>query len=124
MSRNYLFIFWVVAIAVVAQTLLKTGVSQIGIITNLSFPTFFHTFLKMVTNPFIITGLSLYLLSTFFWLILLSRLDLSFLYPFGALQYILIYISAFFFLNESINLGKIVGLSLILIGIFIINHSQ
>ena len=121
MLKNYLLILLTICISITAQTLLKTGMKQIGEVARLELSVILPLILQVGTNLFIIGGLSLYVIGTFFWLVLLSRLDLSFLYPFGALQYIFIFIISYFFLGESIKLGRIIGVLVILAGIYIIS---
>jgi drug/metabolite transporter (DMT)-like permease len=76
----------------------------------------------MGTNVYVIAGLSLFVIGTFFWLVLLSRLDLSFVYPFGALQYFMIYLISYFLLGETISIGKIIGVAIIMSGILVIGR--
>ncbi|OGG00196.1 hypothetical protein A2Y99_05080 [Candidatus Gottesmanbacteria bacterium RBG_13_37_7] len=120
MFKNYLLIFLSIAISVVAQTFLKSGMNKIGAISTLDWSTLWPLILQIATNINIIIGISMYVVGTFFWLVLLSRLDLSFLYPFGALQYLLIFIISFYFLGEEIKPARIIGVIFILIGILII----
>lgn len=120
MLKNYLLILLTICISVTAQILLKTGMKDIGRIDGLEISVIIPLIFRMATNIFVILGLSLYVIGTFFWLVLLSRLDLSFLYPFGALQYLLIFIVSYFLLGEQIKLARIIGVVIILFGIFII----
>lgn len=122
MLKNYLLIFLSIILSVIAQTLLKIGMSKGGVISSVSFDTILPLIWRMGTNIFVIAGLSLYVIGTFVWLILLSRLDLSFLFPFGALQYFIIYLISYFFLGEHITLGRIAGVALIMVGIVIISR--
>ena len=121
MYRNYFLILLTICISVIAQTLLKTGMKGIGRIDGLNLEVIIPLLLKIATNFYIIAGLSLYVVGTFFWLVLLSRLDLSFLYPFGALQYLLIFVISYFLLGEQIKLARIIVVLVILAGIFIIS---
>lgn len=122
MFKNFLLILLTVCISVVAQTILKTGMNGIGKIESLAPSLIIPLGIKMATNPFVFIGLSLYVVGTFFWLVLLSRLDISFLYPFGALQYVFIYLISYFFLGEHITIGRIIGVVFIMIGIFVIGR--
>ncbi|MCL4339415.1 multidrug resistance protein [Patescibacteria group bacterium] len=121
MLKNYIIILLTICISVIAQTLLKTGMKEIGTVESLSLEKIIPLAIKMGTNVFVLAGLSLYGIGTFFWLILLSRLDLSFLYPFGTLQYFFIFIVSYLVFGEDIKLARIVGVSIILVGIFIIS---
>jgi drug/metabolite transporter (DMT)-like permease len=120
MIKNYLLILLTVCISVTAQTMLKTGMNQIGKLEISELSLVLPMIIRMGTNIFVILGLSLYVAGTFFWLVLLSRLDLSFLYPFGALQYLLIFIVSYFLLGEEIKLARIIGVFVVMLGIFII----
>lgn len=121
MIINYLLLAISITISVVAQTFLKIGVGEVGVIESLVPHTIISTLFIFATTWQIVLGLFLYMMGTFIWLVLLSRLDLSFLYPIGALQYVLVFIFSYFFLGEHITFGRIAGLIFILIGILIIN---
>lgn len=120
MLINYILLSIALIISVVAQTLLKTGVKEIGVIETLSFESVIPLVITFVSTWQIVVGLLMYVGGMFLWLVLLSRLDLSFLYPIGALQYILVFVFSYSFLGENITIGRVVGLIFILIGIFII----
>jgi hypothetical protein len=48
---------------------------------------------KLVLNPFVFSGLVLYIISTIVWLIALSKTTLSFVFPFTALIFVLVMLS-------------------------------
>lgn len=120
MLKNYLLILLSIIISVSAQTLLKTGMNGIGKIEALEPAVLIPLIIKMGTNLFVIGGLALYVVGTFFWLVLLSRLPLSFLYPFGALQYFFIFLISYLLLGEDIKPARIIGVGIITVGILII----
>ena len=120
MVINYLIIALTILISVTGQTLLKTGMTGLGKVDSLDMASVVPLVLRMATNIWVILGLSFFVIGTFFWLVLLSRLDLSYVYPFGALQYVLIFSISYFFLHEQISGGRIVGVLFILAGILII----
>src|SRR4030042_6914024 len=121
MLKNYLLILLTILISIVGQTLLKAGMNGIGRIEAVELSTVIPLILRGGTNIFIIAGLTLFVIGTFFWLVLLSRLDISFLYPFGALQYLFIFLISYLFLGEEIRMGRIIGVLIILAGIFVIS---
>lgn len=120
MFINYILLAISIIISVVAQTILKTGMGEIGVIERLAPEDVIPLILIFASSWQIVLGLFMYILGMFLWLVLLSRLDLSFLYPIGALQYILIFFFSYIFLGENITMGRIIGLAFILLGIFII----
>lgn len=68
-------------------------------------------------NPRIAAGLALYLLGSCLWVYCLSRAPLSVVYPFNALNFVLVAFLAFAFLDERLSLLSLCGLGFILLGI-------
>ena len=74
-----------------------------------------------LTNPKLIIGAILYGSSFLTWLWLLSKEDLSSIYPIVvALGYLSIMLVSFVFLKEQASLAKFIGAFLILVGVFFI----
>lgn len=115
-----LFIF-VILLQSVAQILEKYGMMQMGQITNTGQLFSIPTILKIVTNPYIIGGVALSAMGLFLWLGVLSNLKVSYIYPFGAISYILLAVLAHFILKESITPIHGVGICVIVLGCYLIN---
>jgi drug/metabolite transporter (DMT)-like permease len=110
-----------VTIGVVGQIFIKMGVNLVG---DIDFSGgFISAYLKIFLTPWVITGSLIYFSSTFFWLYALSKVDLSFAYPFLALSYVLIILSSRFFLGESIPLIRWIGVLVICFGVFLVSKS-
>lgn len=77
----------------------------------------------IVSNVYIVGGVFIFVFSLLLWLYLLSQFDLSFLYPFGSLSYILAAIGGWFFFAENITLCRGGGIFLILIGVLLVAKS-
>jgi uncharacterized membrane protein len=65
----------------------------------------------------------MYGLSTIFWLIALSKKDLSFVYPFISLTYVLVLVLSSLVLKEDIGINKLAGTLIIMFGLVIIARS-
>ena len=78
---------------------------------------------KLLFNPFVFGALSLYALGAIFWLFVLSRFDLSYAYPFGALSYVLITAASWLIFKEDIPALRLVGIGCIMVGILILARS-
>jgi len=72
--------------------------------------------LKVILNPFVFSGLVLYVISTILWLIALSKSTLSFVFPFTALIFVLVMLSARIVFLEPIPSLRYFGILLICIG--------
>ena len=98
------------------QILWKVGMTDIGPITSITT----GSFVSMVLSPWVIGGTLCYGLSTVFWLIALSRADLSFVYPFIALTFVIIFIASFFLFHEQISFMRLFGALVIISGIIVL----
>lgn len=108
-----MYIIPVVFFAAISQILMKHGMNKIG---KISLKFFLKKFFKIVFNPFVFSGLAISLVGTFFWLIALSKLDVSGIYPLISLSYVLTAFLAFVVLKENINKFRWIGIALIVIG--------
>ncbi len=90
--------------------------TDIGPISSLS-P---GTFIAMLLSPWVIGGTVCYGLSTIFWLIALSRADLSFVYPFIALTFVIIFIASHALFHENISAFRLIGAIIIISGIIVL----
>ncbi|OQX50660.1 hypothetical protein B5M47_03535 [candidate division CPR3 bacterium 4484_211] len=115
----YLMILTSVIIGVAGQLLMKQGVSKIGQFSEGVIPFLF----KAVTSPWVIIGLTAYGAGTVIWLLILSKVDVSFAYPMLSLGYIFLLIFAAFFLGEHISIIRILGVLLITLGVVLITRS-
>lgn len=106
----------------VGQLLLKRGMNTMGPLT-LSASNLFEVLLKMGTNPFVIVGLMVYVGSTVFWLTALSRVDLSYAYPFASLSYIVMLIASWQIFNENLSPLRLLGTFVIAMGVFLVSRS-
>ena len=106
-------ILFSIAIAMAGQVSLKFGMNDIGRLGLTQLLT------KMATSPIILMGLALYAVSAVLWMIVLSRVDLSYAYPFLGLTFVgMLFLTKFIF-HEDINLWRWAGTTLILIGVIV-----
>jgi multidrug transporter EmrE-like cation transporter len=117
---------WVgIAIAVltggVAQTLMKTGVRQVG---SFGDTPFFGYVLNLLTTPVIWGAIISYGLGVIFYMFLLSQNDLSFLYPvMTALGLVLVTIISAALFQEQISVLRLAGIVVVILGVFLVSRS-
>jgi len=102
--------------ASLGQVFWKIGMNSIGAIDNFSI----SGIISMFLNPLIILGLVMYGLSTVFWLIALSQKDLSYVYPFIALTFIIVLVLSKFVLHENVGVYRIIGTLIIIAGLVVV----
>ena len=118
MLTNLIFIITSVLLNALAQILLKAGMknfSNIDLKNNV-----IQTFISIAINPYIICGFISYGISILLWLWVLSKVDVSYAYPFQALGYIVVTILAWLIFQENINLTRIIALIFITLGLIIL----
>lgn len=123
MTLSILFlIFLSVSLSVAAQLLLKAGMSSDAVKQVLG-TNAFDSILAIFTNIHVLGGLFAYVASAGFWLIVLSKMDVSKAYPFVGLGFVLTMLFAYFFLNEPLTLVKVAGTLMVAFGVVLIATS-
>lgn len=115
---NYFLIFFQVVINTGAQLLLKTGAKGLDFSQPIC-----TVFISMLSNVYIWCGGFIFVVSFLLWLYLLNQFELSFLYPFGSLSFVLASIGGWFFFSEHLGLIRILGVILIFIGVIFVAKS-
>ena len=112
-----------VILSMVGQLILKRGMSDLGPVSfaTRSIP---EIIWAIATDPFIIFGMVIYAVSVLYWLVGLSRVPLSYAYPFISLSYVLILGASFFLLGEHLSLLRIGGVLVICLGVLLVAFSN
>ncbi|MCL5105232.1 MAG: multidrug resistance protein [Armatimonadetes bacterium] len=99
------------------QILLKLGLGHKDLGGGSIVATLFKIVLAM-TNPYLLGGLALYIISTFFWILVLSRVRLSVAYPLISMSYFMVVILSALVLHERVNWAyAVAGLAFISAGV-------
>lgn len=77
----------------------------------------------ILSRPLVYFGMSFYAGSSFLWIIALSRLPLSYMYPFTALMVVIITVAGALLFHEPLNVWKLSGIVLICSGLLLISRS-
>ncbi len=101
----------------IAQIFLKLGMNSIGRNISSFGP---GNIQLLISNSNVIIGGVLYAVSFVVWLYVLSKVKLSYAYPFISLSYVIVVILGFFILNEKISSAAWVGILLVVIGVSLI----
>lgn len=75
------------------------------------------TLLSVIFDPFILSGLVATFVSGLCWMATMSKLQISYAYPFTSIGFALVMILSYFFFGEPMNAWKIAGVILIMAGI-------
>lgn len=105
-----------------AQLALKQGMRSIG---HFAFRLENATRIipAIAVNPFILAGLTCYVISVVVWLLVLSRVEVSYAYPLLSVGYIVTALAGQFFLHESIDFTRWIGIVVICFGVWLITRT-
>lgn len=105
-----------------SQILLKKGMTSIKGF-DVTPKGVFNSVGDIVFNPYVIAGLFVMVISMGSHLVVLSRVDISFAYPFLGLSFVLIALWGYFVLQEPLNVWRISGILLIVTGVSLVARS-
>lgn len=117
---NYIILVISILLAVTGQLLMKRGMMLFG-----TFPAsqLAYKVIPMFMNPWVFFGFVCFGLSSLFWLIVLSRLPLSLVYPMVSVAYVLVALASMIFFRESVTLARWSGIAVIILGVYLISRT-
>lgn len=102
----------------IGTLIIKYYVDQMGIIKMDGFISYF---LKFFTTPVVILGFASIFLSSFLWIIAISRMELSIAFPVGiGLNFLFVLLGSLLFFGENITAYKVGGICLILMSLYLL----
>ncbi|MEX0407156.1 transporter [Aquibium sp. LZ166] len=120
--KYIVFILFTVMTNAAAQLMLKYGMMNMGPLSFAGVNPVLKI-LQIVFSPWIFFGLSVFVISMASHLYVLSKVDLSFAYPFLSLAYVAVAVFAYFVFHEDLNAWRIAGIGFICIGTILIAQS-
>ncbi|MFC6489347.1 transporter [Nitratireductor sp. GCM10026969] len=116
------FILFTVLTNAAAQLMLKYGMMTLGPLSFAGVNPVLKI-LQIVFSPWIFAGLCVFVVSMASHLFVLSKVELSFAYPFLSLAYVAVAVFAYLLWREDLNAYRIAGIALICVGTVLIAHS-
>jgi drug/metabolite transporter (DMT)-like permease len=110
---TYFLLLINVFLLVGGQMLWKVGASSIN---EWGVGTIFY----LLRSPFFIGGGLLYVIATFIWMYVISKMPFSVAYPIQSLSYALGVIMAYFLFKEQVDLTQWLGVLVIIFGVYLI----
>ena len=104
--------------------LLKRGMTEVGQLKKVSVQEVVLTVKAGITNPQILLGVFFEALFFGCLLILMTRSDISFLWPLTGLSFVFATFAAMWFLHEEVSLVRWLGVVLVMLGAVLISYSE
>ncbi|MDR2067578.1 MAG: EamA family transporter [Holosporaceae bacterium] len=79
--------------------------------------------ISAATNAYVCAGVLVLVMGLILWMYLISQFEVSFLYPISSLGFVITAFASWAFLGEIITWHRIVGISLILVGVMFVAKS-
>ena len=105
-----------------SQVLLKKGMTSIETF-ELTTQGLLKALPVIVFNPYVVFGMLLMVVSMGSHLVVLSRVEISYAYPFLGLSFALVTLYGYYFLSEPMNMFRITGVLLIVMGVALVARS-
>ena len=119
---SFSLILFGVLLNAAAQLLLKAGTNSIGHFA-FSRDNILPIGLKLAVEPHIAGGLACYVVSVVVWILALSRVEVSIAYPMLSIGYVVNAIAAWYLFGEAVTVSRLVGIGIIIIGVYIVARS-
>lgn len=123
-SKSMILILVAVLLGVLGQLLLKMGMTQVGTLEfGSGLAGLIQVGIRVFSNLRVLGGFAAYGLSSLFWIVVLSKIDLSLAYPMLALNYVLVPLAAWLLLSEEVPPLRWLGIGIVVAGVIVISRS-
>ena len=77
------------------------------------------SYMKFLFDPLIFSGFVSAFVASVFWMLAMTKFELTYAYPFMSLSPALVFVVGIFVLGETFTIGKLLGLLIIMLGIIV-----
>jgi undecaprenyl phosphate-alpha-L-ara4N flippase subunit ArnF len=117
---HYLYVGGTVLFTVYGQIILKWRIKKLDwTMVDDNLPEQIKCYLKLFFDPYILSCLFSAFIASVFWVMAMSKLELTTTYPFMSLSPAIVFLLGIYFLDETFTIGKLLGLVLIIIGVIV-----
>ena len=121
-GRTLLLILLSVSLSGFAQVAFKFGVSAYPVRSVMEGGSMVRIAQALLSSPGVIIGLAMYGVGTLLWLNVLSRTQLSLVYPFVALSFIITAVLGSLLFHETVNANRLLGTALVIVGVILVGR--
>lgn len=77
--------------------------------------------LQVLLSPFVISGIFVYGFTTLLWLYILSKAEISYVYPIQSIVFIFVLVGSVIFFKETVSLNRWIGVVVICLGVYLVS---
>lgn len=121
MSRlpGHIYIFLMLALTAYSQLVMRWQVGQAGPLPASVTGKVLYVGSLLLT-PWVLTSIVATFLAGVCWMLTLTQLQISYAYPFVSLGYIVVMLGGVFIFGDMMNIYRVGGTAIVLLGIFVI----
>lgn len=119
---GFAYIFATIVFTVYGQIILKWKIDKYGSLPGEWLDKVAFIF-RLLLDPVILSGFLSAFIASLFWMAAMTKFNISFAYPFMSLSFVLVFVISVFLFGEPITSQKVIGLSLIVLGIIVTSQS-
>lgn len=116
---GYLYVACTLLLTVYGQLILKWRLNILSFQLPKGIYYKLISLLKLIFDPFVFSGFVSAFFASLFWMAAMTKFEITKAYPFMSLAPALVFLFGVILLGESFTFGKLLGLLLIMMGIFI-----
>lgn len=120
---DYIYIFGMIFLTVYGQLILKWRIVRYVPFPEAITDKILYLF-SLLGDVYIFSVFISAFIASLFWMVAVTKFDLSFAYPFTSLSFVLVLIFSVLLFNESLSWLKLLGLMLIVSGVIVTSQSN
>ncbi|MCS6934904.1 MAG: hypothetical protein NZM35_07120 [Chitinophagales bacterium] len=122
MNIGYLYLFLNILVVTYSQIILKWQLQLAGPLPEQANEKVKFLFYFLL-NPWVISAIAAVGIGSITWILVLTKFELSYVYPFSLLSYVAVIALSYWLFQENITLLRLTGISIVLLGMVIISKS-
>jgi multidrug transporter EmrE-like cation transporter len=120
---GYVYVAITIALTVYGQLVIKWQVAGAGPLPDPPGARLVFL-LRLLLNPWVLSGLGAALIAALAWMAALTRFDLGFAYPFMSLSFILVMFASALIFREPVTPFRVIGMALVVIGLVVSTRAR
>ena len=122
MNSGYMYLFAAIFLAAASQFLFRLETLSLDTLPDQLHEKIIFLIKLVITSPLLFLGMCLTFLGGIFWLLALTKFELSYAYPFTGLAFILILSLDIVFFGANLNFSKVIGTLIVFAGLVVLSR--
>ena len=118
--KDFMIILVSVMLGSTGQLLFKKGMQVFGLVTVTGI---WSQLVRLLLVPYIPLGFLCFGVSSILWLVVISKLQLSYAYPMVSMGYVIVVLASWLLFGENLSIVRLGGVAFICVGVALISKS-